>query len=850
MNILERKKTLLEYFNGDEMAGNVWKDKYAMEGEETPDDMHLRMSKEFARIEEKLEEAYSNGYSIEKLSEFGQKNFILTTRRIYEYLKDFKWIVPQGSIMAMLGNTTKIGSLSNCFVIPDPYDSYGGILKTDERIIQLMKRRGGVGFGISTLRSIDTPVTNAAGTSTGAVSFMPRYSNSTREVAQNGRRGALMILIHVKHPDIFKFVVSKKDRTQITGANISVMLTDKFMRAVQEDGDFVCTFPIDTEVVSGSTDGIEYNKLYTNPTNPKINYMKIRAKELFDLIVEMAWENAEPGIAFIDRVHDYSPDGVYEQFRATASNPCGEQWMQPYDACRLLTLNLFSVAMNPFRIDSKIDFDKLYEIAYIQQRLADDIVELELEYIIRIINKIKADPEPDDIKATELELWNNVYATTKASRRTGCGLTGLGDMLAALGLPYDCDKSLEVIEKVMKTKMRAELDCTIDLAILRGTFEGWDGDKEIIDAIGENEFYQMICDDFPDQAWRMHLHGRRNVSMSTVAPVGTGSFLTQTTSGLEPLFLGFYTRRVKIVDEVKADFTDQNGDKWKEYAVLHPKFKQWIEMGPGRGGNIEDFTKEELQVMFEKSPWFESTANDIDWEKRIEIQAIIQKYTTNAISSTINLPGDVSKEKVADIYKAAWKAGLKGVTIYRDGCRTGVLLKEKSSFEYKDAVKRPKELDAELHVVSVKGEKYAVAVGLFEGKPYEIFAFKAEAEVQKVKSLKGKITKVRKGHYNFTNCEEGNTIKDLQIMAESGEEQTLTRLVSGMLRHGAKPDFVSQQIEKCDLEVVSFGKALTRILNKFVEVQEVKGDCPECKIGKMIREEGCSKCKSCGFSKC
>lgn len=365
-----------------------------------------------------------------------------------------------------------------------------------------------------------------------------------------------------------------------------------------------------------------------------------------------------------------------------------------------------------------------------------------------------------------------------------------------------------------------------------------------------NDFYKMLKEEFPEQYDRMQKFGRRNCSFSTVAPTGSVSILTQTSSGLEPLFQPFYTRRVKIVDEAEADFIDQSGDKWKEYFVLHPKFKQWIEMSLGRGGNIEDLTKEELQVMFEESPWFESTANDIDWEKRIEIQAIIQKYTTNAISSTINLPGDVSKEKVANIYKAAWKVGLKGVTIYRDGCRTGVLLKEKSSFEYKDAVKRPKELDAELHVVSVKGEKYAVVVGLFEGKPYELFAFKAEEEIQKVKSLKGKITKVRKGHYNFTNCEEGNTIKDLQIKAGSNEEQTLTRMISGMLRHGAKPDFVSQQIEKCDLEVVSFGKALTRILNKFVEVQEVKGDCPECKIGKLIREEGCSKCSSCGYSRC
>lgn len=485
MDILEKdtkKKTLLEYFDSDSMAANVWKDKYAMKGEETPDDMHWRMAKEFGRIEMRLVSQHLFQISIQSLSEFGQKiltigAFGLDKEYIYEYLKDFKWIVPQGSIMAMLGNTTKVGSLSNCFVIPDPYDSYGGILKTDERIIQLMKRRGGVGFSISTLRPNNSPVTNAAGTSTGATSFMHRFSNSTREVAQNGRRGALMLLIDCRHPEVFDFVRIKDNRDKVTGANISVMLTDKFMQQVEKDGDFICAFPI-RDAVTEYFKEYPYNALLHNNEG---YFMKIRAKELFDLIVEMAWKNAEPGIAFIDRIHNYSPDGVYKQFRATASNPCGEQWMPPYDACRLLALNLFSIVKNPFTIGSQIDFEKLYEIAYIQQRLADDIVELELEHIQRILVKIYKDPEPNDIKATELELWKNVYATTKASRRTGCGLTGLGDMLAALRLPYDSDKALEIVERVMKEKMRAELDCTIDLAILRGTFEGWDPELEKVE---------------------------------------------------------------------------------------------------------------------------------------------------------------------------------------------------------------------------------------------------------------------------------------------------------------------------------------------------------------------------------
>jgi ribonucleoside-diphosphate reductase alpha chain len=860
--------TVKEYFNGDELAADVFLSKYATQDESIPTQMHVRMGQEFVRIEKENvhkdrkflddNKVQMSEFGLDLVKELNKMDEVGLLQWIMTYLDNFRYIVPQGSIMTMLGNKYKIGSLSNCFVIPPPYDSYGGIMRTDQQLVQLMKRRGGVGTNINTLRPSDTPVSNAAGTSTGATSFMHRYSNSTREVAQNGRRGALMLLISCKHPDVFKFVNIKKDRTQVTGANISVMLTDEFMRAVEHDEDFLCQFPVEDNRMKGMDSRSCFKPYNYNELTQIAPYewvMRIRAKDLFDQIVSNAWDNAEPGVAFMDRVVGYSPDGVYDQFRPIASNPCGEQWMQAYDACRLLAINLFSVVKNPFKENSEIDWDKLYEISYIQQRLADDIVELELEYIKKIQDKIKSDPEPEYIKATEVELWDNVYNVAKASRRTGCGFTALGDMLAALNLKYDSDEALAITEKVMQTKMRAELDCTIDLAILRSTFEGWDVRKEFIskDKFG-NAFYQMLSDEFPEQATRMILYGRRNVSWSTVAPTGTVSIMTQTTSGLEPLFMGFYMRRKKINPSNKnarIDFVDQNGDSWQEFPVLHPKFEMW--MREVMGGEYDEVTldKAMLQQWFEASPWYQSTANDIGWRERIRIQSVIQKYTTNAISSTMNLPNDVTKETVAGIYFEAWKAGLKGVTIYRDGCRSGVLvadISKKSSFDYSDAVKRPKEIDGNLHVVSVKGTKYGVIIGLMDDRPYELFAFNLPEEIKD--SCNGKIVKVKKGHYNF-ECEDG-TLKDLQEAAVKSDELVLTRLVSGMLRHGAKPQFVMEQIDKCDLEVVSFGKAVSRVLKKYVQDEDMiaRNFCKDCGSKNVRMQEGCLTCLDCGSSKC
>lgn len=882
-------KELLDYYKNDEFVAGVWQGKYAIKDEGTPDDMHRRMAKELGKIEykyiQKEKKLIDTNYL--ELSSFGINHIIELSclslndveEYIFSYLKDYKWIIPQGSIMTMLGNPYKIGSLSNCFVIPSPVDSYGGILKADQQLVQLMKRRGGVGTNINKLRPSNTPVSNAAGTSTGAVSFMHRFSNSTREVAQNGRRGALMLLMSCLHPEIFDFVRIKNDLTKITGANISTMLTDKFMEAVEKNEDFICKFPIDspefltiskscdnegliTTVLNPVFDLPEYNKIYDIKFDQgQVQLMKIKAKELFDLIIEMAWTNGEPGLAFIDNIHNWSPDSVYEVFKAIASNPCGEQWMQAYDACRLLCINLFSIVKNPYTKDAVIDFDKLYEISYIQQRLADVIVDLEIEYVNKIINKIKNDSEDEDVKRIELELWENVKITATASRRTGCGFTGMADMLAALNIKYN--ESVDILEEVMHTKMKAELDASIDMAITRGTFKGWDSSKEFINSIEPcNTFYTMLFEEFKPQVERMQIYGRRNVSFSTVAPTGTVSLVAKLinyaniSAGIEPLFSVFYFRNKKINPSdgnVRVDFVDQNGDSWQTYPVVMAGLKEWYYIsGVGNGKLIEDLSKDDMEDIYKLSPYFGSCANDIDWEKRIEIQAIVQKYTTNAISSTINLPNNVSKEVVGNIYMKAWKSGLKGVTVYRDGCRTGVLTNtetnKKDIFDYKDAIKRPKELSADLHVVTVKGHKYGVIIGLVESKPYELFAFNLPEDIKN--SCNGKIVKIKKGHYNF-EC-ENNIIKDIHQITVHKDEQVLTRLVSGMLRHGAKPQFVMEQIDKCELEIVSFGKAISRVLKKYVKDEDMinRNICKDCGSSNVKMQEGCLTCIECGSSKC
>ena len=836
-----------EYFNGDELAASVWEGKYAAKGESNPDEMHKRMAKEFARIESKykkseLSDSTGSFFIPEGLSDYAlNKRSDLTEHTIYELFKDFKYICPQGSVMSMLG-VDKIGSLSNCFVIGQPEDSYGGILQKDEQLVQLMKRRGGVGIDISTLRPSGTDVTNAAKTSTGAASFMERFSNSTREVAQGGRRGALMITIDVRHPDVFDFVNIKKDRTKVTGANISVNLRNDFMEAVKKDEDYVLRFPCDADIANADV------------------VKTVKAKELYDSIVENAWENAEPGQMFIDRHWDYSPDGAYEQYRGVTTNPCGEIFMQPYDACRLMAINLLSFVENPYTDEAYVDWVKLYEVAYEQQRLADNLVDLELEHISRILAKIHSDKESDEVKRAEIELWEKVYDVASAGRRTGCGFTALGDMLAALGVSYDSEQGCDFIEKVMFTKMEAELDCSIDLAILRGPFDGWNPDNEFTHSVdegihyrsgGENDFYDMLFLEFNAQAVRMNKYGRRNISWSTVAPTGSVSILTQTTSGLEPLFAPYYMRRKKVnpgEEGVRVDFTDQNGDNWMEYPVFHPQFKRWIQID-APVENPETLSKERVDWFFEMSPWYNACAPDIDWKKRVDIQAIIQKYTSHSISSTINLPNDVTKEEVAEIYIHSYDKGLKGVTVYRDGCRTGVLVTDsnesKETFEYNDAPKRPTCLPVEIHTTVSKGIKWNVIVGIFDNKPYEVFAiphFTNETELE--------LCKVKRGRYDLLKDNETHTENITSQITD--EQDVLTRMVSTALRHGADMTYIVEQLNKSCGDITSFSKAIARTLKKYIDEKKMvsRAACTECGSNNLVFEEGCLMCKDCGSSKC
>jgi len=860
---------LLDYFNGDELAANVWLSKYAQEGEKTPDDMHRRLAKEFARIEDKYKLGPCAAHSIEDkiLSKYGIQRKGLTEKSIYELFKDFKYIVPQGSIMAQLGSSS-IGSLSNCFVLGQPVDSYGGIFQKEQQMIQLMKRRGGVGIDISTLRPEGTATTNAAKSSTGAVSFMHRFSNGTREVAQNGRRGALMLSIDINHPDVMQFIKIKRDLTQVTGANISIKLNNEFMEAVENDEDYLLKFPcnystsdlqsinkLDSVLIQG-----EYNKLEKLKVIEGWVYVKrIKAREYWDEIIKSAHNVAEPGLMFWDNMTGYSPDGVYPQFKQVTTNPCAEIGMQPYDACRLIAVNLYSFVHKPFTKDATFDFGKFYAYNYEAMRLSDDLIDLELEHIDRILTKIENDPEEDDVKMAEYDLWHKIRSTAKASRRTGLGLTALGDTLAALGLKYDSEEGLYFIEALMKTKMESELDCTIDLAILRGPFEGWDNTLEYPTSnngnagYNGNDFYSFIRNSFPEQYNRMYQYGRRNVSWSTVAPTGTVSLLTQTTSGLEPLFMPFYMRRKKVNPndkDVRVDFTDQNGDTWQEFPVIHPKFQEWIKLWWNDvacgAKTLQDLTKDDLEKAFKFSPWYGSTANDINWVKRVEIQGVIQKYITHSISSTINLPENVTEAEVSQIYLESWKKGLKGITVYRDGSRSGVLVsesnKDRNSFDYVDSVKRPKELEAEVHLTKVGGQPVNVFIGLLNNKPYEIFI-----DTTSMANQKGTIVKKSKGNYTFKS---DNTTA--HIISDMNDEQAaITRLTSTALRHGADIKFIVEQLNKCDGDLFSFTKALARVLKKYIpdgEKSTVK--CNDCGSDNVIFEEGCSSCKDCGSSKC
>ncbi|MCB0477854.1 MAG: adenosylcobalamin-dependent ribonucleoside-diphosphate reductase [Crocinitomicaceae bacterium] len=838
--VFSYKKVLdscLSYFKGDELAATTWMNKYALKNQQgdfvelTPDDMHKRMAKEFARIEERYQKKELHEDQQIHLSSYGKFRESLDKEKIYQLFKDFDYVIPQGSVMSGLGNKYQLASLSNCVVIPEIHDSYGGIMRVDQQLVQLFKRRCGVGVDLSGLRPAHAKVSNSAGTTSGAVSFMERFSNTTREVAQNGRRGALMITMDVAHPDIENFISIKQDLTKVTGANISVRISDEFMEAVRNNKKFKLRWPIDSE-------------------EPQVA-KKVNAKALWDKIVHCAHHTAEPGIIFWDRQHLYSTSSVYPGFENVSTNPCSEIAMQGGDSCRLIALNLYSFVSNPFTNQAQFDFGKFYEYTYETQRLMDDLVDLELEAIEKIKRKIQNDPEPDEVKVEELKTWEMLENAGRKGRRTGLGFTAMADTLAAMGMNYDSEKAIEFMESVMKEKCRAEFDSSVDMSIERGSFEGFDPVYENI-----SEFIQMMKKELPSVYERMMVFGRRNISLSTVAPTGSLSMLAQTSSGIEPVFLMSYKRRRKLgkeVDESKVDFVDELGDKWEEFDVYHPKLRSWMEISG----------KENL----DESPYFKSTANDIDWKKRVEMQSVIQKYTTHSISSTINLPSDVSTEEVGEIYMDSWLHGLKGITVYRDGSRNGVLITEdaKSNNEIIETKppKRPVKLNADVLRFQNNNEKWIAVIGLLHGKPYEIFTGKAEDSfylphwVESGYIIKNH-TDSGKSRYDFQYCDKEQYKVTIEGLSRSFDKEcwNYAKLISSVLRHGMPLPYVVDLISNLDLHhdnINTWKAGVSRALKKYIAngTKAVDHLCHECGDEEgLIFEEGCLKCKNCGHTKC
>ena len=834
-------ETSISYFKGDELAATTWMNKYAMkdtEGnfvEQSPDDMHKRMAKEFSRIEADYKLKYNLNGSAKFLSKYGQEREDLTEEKVYNYFKEFGYIIPQGSVMSSLGNHYKLASLSNCIVVPEMHDSYGGVFYTDQQLAQLFKRRCGVGVDISNLRPSGSRVSNAAGSTSGAVSFMNRFSNTTREVAQNGRRGALMLSMDIAHPDVEDFITIKQDLQKVTGANISIRLSDDFMNAVENNTKYTHKWPIDSD-------------------NPKFT-KTVNAKELWDVIIKCAHNTAEPGLIFWDRQHWYSTSSVYPGYENTSTNPCSEIAMQGGDSCRLIAINLYNFVENPFTKDAKFLMDDFYKATYEGQRLMDDLVDLETEAIGRILKKVENDDEPENIKSVEKETWELLLKTGKEGRRTGLGFTALADMVAALGMAIDSDEAIAKVGEIMKEKCRAEFDSSIDMSLARGSFVGFDAKIE-----KTSEFVQMLETELPDVYERMMKFGRRNISISTVAPTGTLSMLAQTSSGIEPVFMTHYKRRRKLNEqdtEQKVDFIDDLGDKWQEFTVYHHNLKKWMEIT-----GETDITK---------SPYSGSTAPEIDWDKRVTMQAVVQKYVTHSISSTINLPNDVSLEKVSSIYLDSWKQGLKGITVYRDGSRSGVLVSadekkedvlENTEFKETKAPSRPKRLDAKVVRFQNNKEKWIAVVGLLNGRPYEIFTGKTE-------DVFNMPTAVEYGWVIKNRREDGSTQYDFQYEDQEGYKVTMgglsrsfdkefwnyAKLISGVLRHGMPLHYVVDLIGKMNLydeNINTWKSGVVRALKTFIANGTKVSDhtCGECGDEGLVYEEGCLKCVSCGYSKC
>lgn len=815
----------IEYFNGDTLAAEVFLTKYAMTDtagnlkESTPRDMHERLAREFARIEAK----YPNPMSYDE---------------IFGLLDKFEKIVPQGSPMAGIGNPYQIQSISNCFVIDPPVDSYGGIFKADQELVQIAKRRGGVGLDISNIRPKGLPTSNAARTTDGITVFMERFSNSCREVAQGGRRGALMETISVHHMQIRDFIRIKQNRDKVTGANISIRLSDEFLQAVEKGEKFQLRHPVNEKA------------------NPLVSEW-IDAGQLWSEIIESAWKCAEPGLLFWDTLIRESPGDCYADlgYNTVGTNPCGELPIPAYDSCRLLLLNLIGFVKNPYTPHAYFDYDEFVSYAVKAQRLMDDLVDIEIEQIDKILEKIAADPESDDVKQTERSLWEKIRVTAANGRRTGLGVTAVGDALASLGYRYGTDEAITVVEKIYQHLALAAYNSSCTMAEERGAFPIFNFAKE-----KTNPYLNRLYNVDNGLIEKMQKHGRRNIALLTTSPGGSLSTLTQTTSGIEPAYKLWYTRRKKItgqdVDQT-PDFIDQSGDKWREYDVFHHGFKKWME--------ITGKTKEDVEA----SPYWQSTSADINWVQGVKLQAAAQKWVDHAISRTQNLPEDVSVEEVKKIYTAAWKAGCKGYTIYRENSRTGVLVDKSAAkksaseaFVESDAPKRPKDLPCDIHRVNVKGDYWTILVGLMNDKPYEIMGGSSNNIDIPKRFEKGVITKRDKKNGKATydlHCSDDIaevTVKDIVTSFDNPDYAGLTRLVSLSLRHGAKVNYITEQILKGDKDahLFSFGKVISRVLKHYIKDgtrPSRSSDCTECGAKDSVRYlEGCAMCTQCLAGKC
>ncbi len=826
------------YFDGDTLAANVWMNKYALKDSDgnvyelTPDDMHHRLASEVARIEKK----YPNP---------------VTEEELFEAFRNFRYIIPQGSPMAGIGNDFQVSSLSNCFVIGGDgnYDSYGGIMKIDQEQVQLMKRRGGVGHDLSHIRPSGSPVKNSALTSTGIVPFMERYSNSTREVAQDGRRGALMLTISVKHPDAEKFIDAKLEQGKVTGANVSVKIDDEFMQAVK----------------SGSTYRQQYPVFGSDP----LKVANIDAVGLWNKIIHNAWRSAEPGVLFWDTVIRESVPDCYADlgFKTLSTNPCGEIPLCPYDSCRLIAINLFGYVENPFTPQASFNYNLFRKHAALALRIMDDIIDLETEKIDAILEKIKSDPEDEEIKRIERRLWENIREKTLKGRRTGIGITAEGDMLAAMGLRYGSDEATEFAVNIHKQLAIEVYGASADLAGERGAFPIFSLERE-----KNNPFIQRLRTEAPEVYEKMRRNGRRNIAMLTIAPTGSVSICTQTTSGIEPVFMVSYKRRRKVNPNDKnvvVTFVDEVGDSWEEYNVFHPKFIDWLTVNGYDPEVVKLYSESQLQPLIEKSPYYKATSNDIDWVNKVRMQGAIQKWVDHSISVTVNLPKDVTEELVSQVYLTAWESGCKGMTIYRDGSRSGVLVSnekpaaEKQVFTETKAPPRPAKLEADIVRFQNDYEKWIAVIGLLDGKPYEIFTGKADGFILPPWVSKGWVIKSKekneKARYDFQFLDKEGYKVTFEGLSRSFNKEywNYAKLISGILRHGMPLPFLVDLIDKLTFDqdsINTWKNGVVRSLKRYIPdgtQASSKTVCPSCNhTDTLVYKEGCLTCNSCGYSKC